>query len=570
MLQYYLSGLKKIFSITKKVFIIFIVFFAVIALFSYFINKDKVSLAPTPNINPIEKNRAEIYNVINDKRINSTKQGKTTIAIYRSMMCGMIGEACTNNPKDGDKNFNNSVFGFVSKLIVLPYTNPPASGAYWAYNGLQSAGFIDKSYAAEGIGFSAIKPFSNLWKIFRDVAYMLLVIVLIAIGFMIMFRAKLNPQTVITVENSLPKIVIALILITFSFAIAGFMIDLMYIVIALIISIISGNNAFYNTSQVQNEYLNASMWKIGGSMFLAKDNKFFIGGFSFLMDTGAALFSIVGPTFGGIVRTVLGGLGGYLTWSQLIKKVDFLSTGLNSIGAATVDIGNLPQIIIGAIVSGLLIMTGASLGAFFVPQFIIGLLILITIIFLFFRIFLMLFKAYLQTTLLIILSPFLLLFEAIPGKNAFSYWFKSLLGEIITFPTVIAIFMIGYVLTNTLVSAHNIWTPPFLVGLDPQAFSFLIGIGLVFLIPDLVKALKDALGIKPLPVSLGLGTFFAGTATAVGAGIGTLGQFGSISLGLSAFGLTQPFAGLAKGVSGWFNKSKIDAATDARLNEQKR
>ena len=53
-------------------------------------------------------------------------------------------------------------------------------------------------------------------------------LVLIFIGFMIMFRMQINPQTIISIENALPRIVITMILITFSFPLAGFLIDLLF------------------------------------------------------------------------------------------------------------------------------------------------------------------------------------------------------------------------------------------------------------------------------------------------------------------------------------------------------
>ena len=61
---------------------------------------------------------------------------------------------------------------------------------------------------------------------------------MIVIGFMVMFRRKIDPKTVITVQNALPKIVLALLLVTFSYAIAAFMIDLMYLVMAIIINLL--------------------------------------------------------------------------------------------------------------------------------------------------------------------------------------------------------------------------------------------------------------------------------------------------------------------------------------------
>src|SRR3989338_772283 len=166
-----LSFLKPTINFLKKTFLVIAVYFIVISLFSHFIQKDRISLSPKTS--PIEKNRAEIYKIINDKELNKTQQGKLTIALYKMFMCSMIGEACTNNPNDADKNYKKSVFGFMSNLIIIPYANPPASGVMWAYEGLQNAGFVPKTMAAEGIGFAAIKPFTNLWKILRDLSYML-------------------------------------------------------------------------------------------------------------------------------------------------------------------------------------------------------------------------------------------------------------------------------------------------------------------------------------------------------------------------------------------------------------
>jgi len=65
-----------------------------------------------------------------------------------------------------------------------------------------------------------------LWKAIRNLAYLFFVVILVAIGFMVMFRYKINPQTVITVQSSLPKIVVGLLLITFSYPIGALAINL--------------------------------------------------------------------------------------------------------------------------------------------------------------------------------------------------------------------------------------------------------------------------------------------------------------------------------------------------------
>jgi hypothetical protein len=57
----------------------------------------------------------------------------------------------------------------------------------------------------------------------------------VVVGIMIMLRTKVNAQTIITIQSALPNLLITLILITFSYAIVGFMIDLMYFIIYFLV-----------------------------------------------------------------------------------------------------------------------------------------------------------------------------------------------------------------------------------------------------------------------------------------------------------------------------------------------
>jgi len=66
---------------------------------------------------------------------------------------------------------------------------------------------------------------SSLWNNFRNAALALSAIIIVIIGFMIMFRSRLDPRTTITAMNSLPKVIFAVILTYFSFALSGLMLD---------------------------------------------------------------------------------------------------------------------------------------------------------------------------------------------------------------------------------------------------------------------------------------------------------------------------------------------------------
>lgn len=557
--------LKPILSFLKKAFLVIAVYFIVISLFSHFIGKDKVSLSSGSD--PIKKNRVEIYKVINDKELNKTKEGKLTIALYKMSMCSMIGEACTNNPDDADKNYNKSVFGFITKLIVMPYANPPASGVYWAYSGLQNAGFVPKTMAAEGIGFAAIKPFSNLWKIFRDLSYMVLVIILIAIGFMIMFRAKINPQTVISVENALPKIVIALILITFSFAIAGFMIDIMYILIGLIVSILSNNpsgGTYYNATQFKNEYMMSSSWNM-----LWRDIRVRFGVRSIGDVLGSAFTQII-PIQINLLINAIGGVVTVVLFNWIISLVGAPlgnMLGLKGVEGATFGLGDFLSSFFKfgtyTVVALVLLLLGFL---YFVPTVVL-LLIGFSIFFLFARLFFILFTSYLKLIINIVLAPFLLLFEAVPGKSAFKYWFLNIVSNLMVFPITIAIFVISYLIVFETQSSDMTARLPYLYGIDSNSFRVLIGLGLIFLIPDLIKTTKEVLGIKELPFTIGIGTFFGGVAAGVGGATGLLGQIGSISLGIGAFLPGGMFAKLGEKGKEAFKRFKPSADKSSEVQE---
>ncbi len=550
MMPYVLSMIpfRAIFSFIKKAFVVTFAFTVVILLFMHFLSKDRM------DINPVQVQtayRQELYRKMNNPAFQKTKADKLMLSLYKKMICKMTGDFCSDNADDYAIHQQNSVVGFISRLVTLPLSSPPASGIYWAQDSLENSGFIPKTYAAEGIGFAAIKPIINLWKIFRDISYLMLVLMLMAIGFMIMFRMKINPQTVINVENALPKIIVALLLITFSFAIAGFLIDLMYVVIAILINLLSGGGRYFNPGQMQDSYLNGRGLDLWDSIFANPAHKRGFGVLNLIGIGTSLMFNImtaVPAWISSIVFMVLNVVIGYLL-TQVINSFLYstVGTSLNDIAGQILTfggaVGDLPQLITFIPV----LMLAILLGFFFGPMIIIlalGALIFFTLLFLYFRIFFLLFRAYLQILILIILSPVILLFEAVPGKSTFAYWFKNLLAEIMTFPIVIGIMTMGFVIANQLASSAlttnsagelTFWKPPFMNIIDPSLLPILIGMGFILIIPDIVKLAKEQLfGVKGLPFNIGIGTFFGGAGAAGGGAVSMLGQISTINLGMGA------------------------------------
>ncbi len=518
---------RTFFSVARKVATVLIVFGAVISLFIYFIQKDKVY---TQN-DIVERNRVKIYSQLEELEKNPTQENKLSASLYRAWNCNMIGEACTDNPEDGDRNYSSSLFGKASGLISIPYSHPPASGIAWVQQGLQNAGFVPNTYAATGTGFAQIHSYLPIWKLFRDISYLLLVLVMISIGFMIMFRVNLGGAAV-GIESALPRIVLAMIMITFSFPIAGFLIDMMYALIAVCIGLL------YNAGLSASDD-GGLLVKALGTYPTAKDylNNYLTAGFLELwpsgsgnfMKVGASLWQLMPPMVQGMFQIIIVPIATYYTSTilHIPEKIAGSFGGISIAGFAIGDLVKLPVVV----------MATALIGFFFIigPSLVLGIIIMLTILIFIFRIFFMLLESYIKILLYIIFSPFILMFSAIPGNGNIGWWLRNMIGELMTFPTVMIITLVGNAIMA--INVRDLDTPlmhlitlgqgpgsfestfrlPFLYGFQTDDFNTIIALGLVLMIPDFVKIVKNWIGVQDSPLKFGLGTYFAGASLFTGA-----------------------------------------------------
>ncbi|PIR43498.1 hypothetical protein COV24_02525 [candidate division WWE3 bacterium CG10_big_fil_rev_8_21_14_0_10_32_10] len=75
-------------------------------------------------------------------------------------------------------------------------------------------------------GLTLGQGFYQLWVASRNMTYYLIIIPTVAFGFAIMFKMQINPQTQITLMKAIPRLLIVIILITFSYPIAALMVQL--------------------------------------------------------------------------------------------------------------------------------------------------------------------------------------------------------------------------------------------------------------------------------------------------------------------------------------------------------
>lgn len=120
------------------------------------------------------------------------------------------------------------LLGMSTQMIGMLY-QPPASGTSYVASLMDNFGIVKKTYAQEKSGYDALSPLLSIWEVSRNITYALLVLVFVIIGLGIMLRVKIDPRTSMSIQNQIPRIVIAILLITFSYSIIGFMVDLMWL-----------------------------------------------------------------------------------------------------------------------------------------------------------------------------------------------------------------------------------------------------------------------------------------------------------------------------------------------------
>lgn len=387
--------------------------------------------------------------------------------LFAATRCIIGGDKCdtTPAPPGTGLNFKNSMMGRVHQGIVLAYKPPVSSTDYIAYL-QQQAGIIRPAYA-QGIGFSGLSPLINIWKAFRNVAYGFLIIVMTVIGFLVLLRHKIDPRTVVSIQNALPRVIVSLILITFSYAIVGLMIDLMYLLIFL---------AFFALGQANPEiiqnYSGGALTNLWGAAYSTGQGS--VNSIIHFIGVTGANPQLITAMIVGVVGTFIGaGLGGALT-------------------------------IFGGPIIGAVVGAGAGGAAGYVtPNAVVGALVWLVMLFIYLRILFMLLAAWVQVILSLIFGPLQIMVGAIPGVNTFGSWMKSLIASLSTFPITIIVFFMSTLISGS-GNIGKLWTPPGLGGsADGNTIAGLISLGLVMSIPSLVNGFKQVLKAPAVPGGVG-------------------------------------------------------------------
>lgn len=296
-------------------------------------------------------------------------------------------------------------------LLKTVFADRELSGVTYVKGVVRKLHLIPQAEAQEGFGFTeALLPIQAMWRASRDIAYGLFVVVALILAFMIMFRVKIAPQVVITAQSALPKILIAVVLVTFSYAIAGFIIDFMYVVIGLI-SLLA--------TKFFPPWLDFTSTKIFNMMTLGQPIS---------------------------INVQFGVLGLFVTYLIYFAFVAALVIGA-SIGLLGILLG----------LAGLNTLLVAGFGPMLsLLALITFLIVFIILIWMYLKTLFMLFKAYAGVLLLTIFAPFQILVGTVIPSLGFGRWLRSFVANLSVFVVTGMLFILAYAfISQALISIGN-------------------------------------------------------------------------------------------------------------------
>lgn len=455
------------------------------------------------------------------------------IELLSSLTCQLSGidpvspnQKCLGiNPKTNQIGFvenNGGMLGFISYGINIMYTPPLHTTDYLKYLG-QNFGIAKPSYA-QSVGFEALSPLIPIWSAFRNITYLLFIFVFVLIGIAIMLRTKIDPRTVMTIQNQIPKIVIALILIFFSYAIAGFLIDIMYIIIYLFFGV------FYSIDipAVKTAIESLSPAAIQGKNIInaAGDLRVFDMAYQVAISGKDSINTILNVQDAGdvaFVSDVIGMFSNLLSalsnW-QTFSVFDFIYDAISVLSALKIAAmaASLAPTAFGFNWAGTAIgiVTGAAAFTFIetllrdvLPFMLIFLIIIISVLVALFKVFFMLLKSYILIIFAVIFAPFWIAIGIMPGFSqgkGFGSWLRDIIANIAVFPAVYVMFLLANTISTafTANSDTTLFSAPLLGNpLAPGFLGGIIGLGILLLTPEAGKMVRDWLKAPNLPVGGG-------------------------------------------------------------------
>jgi hypothetical protein len=493
-----------------------------------------------------------------------------TIELMASLLCQMTGidpvdttKPCLGvNPKTqkigyaptpvGNSPQVGGLLGTLSGMIAYTY-QPMASTAVYANYLSDNFGIVKKAYAghggscdpkAVGYGFCGLMPIFHLWEAVRNIAYALLVLALTFIGIGVMLRVKIDPRTVMSIQNQIPKVIVCIILITFSYAISAILVDLMWT------TTYAGVNLIVNANPEIRDL------NVGGETIGEKASKQLL---EIPIVYVNSIFRTDNPGIFHLTNQVANFIGDLI--SDIVKAI----MGVDADNESCFRFGVPPKIDVGQCVAnalGFLAKLAANLIIFFV--FLIAL----------FKLWFNLLKAYVFTLLYIIISPVYIVFGLLPNKPlGFESWLRRFFANIAIFPLTAYILVGARVLMDVYSrGAPEQFIPPLIGHNAGSNFGALLALGAILIAPSLQTILREKMGVKqigsPGIVAAGMAAGAAVVGAPVGRAMKHLNRYDARTGDVGALAKLKRRAG-EKGISALANIPGVKGSAERALKQRK-
>lgn len=332
----------------------------------------------------------------------------------------------------------------IASATGVMYLEGPVSTRQYLAHLSKKANFGPQPVYAQGIqGFDILTPIVSLWEWSRNLVYVFYVIIFIIIGVMIIMRQRIGGQIPITIINSIPNVLLSLVLVTFSYAISGLILDLMHLANGVIFAGLFGpggpGSNIANTDRFTFQSPEMSVFKIFGTSQITD----FSGAIDFDEDSSNFM-----------IKTILKILEDVAQWNVLISVV--LS------------------------IAGVTAM---------------------------FKLFFTLLTNYLTFMLYPILAPIQFLIGSLPGKsNVIGEWFKKMFAAVGAFVGVYLAFCIMIILTQSPDIGDFQWFPPMSgFSSSTETIRHLLGYAIFIATPTLPGMIQQLFKTQPGPMFAGVG-----------------------------------------------------------------
>ncbi len=374
-----------------------------------------------------------------------------------------------------------------TQMIATLFT-PPASGIQYIADTWGNV--LGKPAYAQGYGFNGLQFLLPLWKAARNIVYLLSSIVFVVIGLMIILRVKISPQAVVTIQSAVPTVITSLILVTFSYAIAGLLIDIGNIVLGIILS------AIFNAQGkgLSDNIINNTIYP-----------------FDFKSLSNPTMFTLTTLSFASINSLV-----------PLVLIIGLISSVI--VGLMTLSIGS--GIILGVLGMLIILILFILIIGYWLVMLWFGLV-----------------KTYITIILKVISAPIEIFMGTFPNsKIGFSSWLLDILANIMVFPIVTIFLVILTIITDSILNTNGtIWAPGLISiykTLYPPMLSAAVGLGGLALISKLPELIPQYIFmIKPSPFGAAIGE---NLATKNLPGVGLIKSVGSEALGTGIKSIITP------------------------------